>query len=315
VLRWTKLIDVMHLSTTQLSNHLKQGVAQLYVLHGASPLLIMEAADAIRMAAKMAGYTERTLLQLDAKSDWGALSAAAGTFSLFGDLRVLDIRIPTGKPGKLGADALIALANYLPESTVTLITLPQLDREQFKSTWFNALSAVAVVVEAYAVELERLPAWLIERAKLNGLQLSLEAAQWIAQQTEGNLLAAQQELLKLSLLCPAGHVSLAAVQDAVLDVARYDIQQFFQALQLGDAVRALKILDNLESEKEALPLVVWQASEYLRMLAKDAARLKGDAVNLANAAYQLACIDREFKGVAIGDGWARMRFFIALVCK
>ncbi|MEY3997122.1 MAG: hypothetical protein RL344_1465 [Pseudomonadota bacterium] len=303
----------IQLSTTQLPHHLKKGVSALYVLHGAAPLLVMEAADAIRLAAKTVGYTERTLLQFDAKSDWGDLSLAAGTLSLFGDLRVLDIRIPTGKPGKIGAQALISLANYLPESTVTLIILPQLEREQFKSAWFNALTAAGVVVEGNSISLDQLPNWLIQRALLNGLQLSSEAAQWIALQTEGNLLAAQQELLKLSLLCPAGIIDLATVRDAVLDVARYDMQQFSQALQVGDGIRALKILDSLESEKEALPLIIWQTSEVLRMLIKNSAQTKLSLDNIANAAYQLAHIDQEFKGVAIGDGWARLRFFISLI--
>lgn len=303
----------IHISATQLPHHLKKGVSALYVLHGAAPLLIMEAADAIRLAAKTVGYTERTLLQFDAKSDWSGLSLAAGTLSLFGDLRVLDIRIPTGKPGKMGAQALISLASHLPESTVTLIVLPQLEREQFKSAWFNALTAAGVVVEGNSISLDQLPNWLIQRALLNGLQLSSEAAQWIALQTEGNLLAAQQELLKLSLLCPAGVVDLATVRDAVLDVARYDMQQFSQALQSGDGVRALKILDSLESEKEALPLIIWQASEVLRMAIKGSIRTQLSFENIANAAYQLACIDREFKGIAIGDGWTRLRFFISLI--
>ncbi|MEN9912042.1 MAG: polymerase delta subunit [Pseudomonadota bacterium] len=303
----------IHISATQLPHHLKKGMSALYVLHGAAPLLTMEAADAIRLAAKAAGYTERTLLQFDAKSDWSGLSLAAGTLSLFGDLRVLDIRIPTGKPGKVGAQTLISLANHLPESTVTLIILPQLEREQFKSAWFNALSTVGVVVESNSISLDQLPNWLIQRALLNGLRLSLDAAQWIALQTEGNLLAAQQELLKLSLLCPAGVVDLATVRDAVLDVARYDMQQFSQALQGGDGIRALRILDSLESEKEALPLIIWQASEVLRMVIKGSIRTQLSFENIANAAYQLACIDREFKGIAIGDGWTRLRFFISLI--
>ncbi len=303
----------IHISATQLPYHLKKGVSALYILHGAAPLLIMEAADAIRLAAKAAGYTERTLLHFDAKSDWSGLSLAVGTLSLFGDLRVLDIRIPTGKPGKIGGQTLISLANRLPDSTVTLIILPQLEREQFKSAWFNALSAVGVVVEGNGISLDQLPNWLIQRALLNSLQLSSEAAQWIAVQTEGNLLAAQQELLKLSLLCPAGVVNLATVRDAVLDVARYDIQQFSQALQGGDGVRALKILDSLESEKEALPLIIWQASEVLRMIAKGSIRTKLSLDNIANASCQLAYIDKEFKGVAMGDGWTRLRFFISLI--
>jgi DNA polymerase III subunit delta len=303
----------MHLSASQLPAQLNKGLAPLYVLHGAAPLLVLEASDAIRAATKAAGYTDRTLLQLNAQSDWGALLEAAGTMSLFGDLRVLDVRIPTGKPGKQGADALIRLATHLPEDTVTVVVLPQLERDQLKSSWFSTLSAAAVVVEGRNVPLEQLPAWLIQRAALQHLVLSQEAAQWLAVKTEGNLLAAQQELLKLALLCPAGDVCLDAVQEAVLDVARYDIQQFSQALLVGDAVRALKILDGLAAEKEALPLIVWQASEVLRMVARGSARARLNADDLARSGQQLALVDQQFKGVALGDAWASLRVFARLM--
>jgi DNA polymerase-3 subunit delta len=301
------------LSSAQLPAQLKKGLAPLYVLHGAAPLLVMESADAIRSTAKAAGYSERTLLQFEAKSDWSALAEAAGTLSLFGDLRILDIRIPTGKPGKQGADALIRLAKHLPEDTVTLITLPQLERDQFKAAWFNALTAAGVLVEGRAVPLDQLPAWLTQRAKLSNLQLSPDAANWIAAKTEGNLLAAQQELLKLALLCPAGTVDLAAAQEAVLDVARYDMQQFSAALQTGDAIRAIKILDGLEAEKEALPLILWQASDVLRMAARGSTRARLSVAAIARFAELLATADQQFKGVVSGDAWASLRVCAGLM--
>ncbi len=297
----------MQLSSAQLPAHLAKGLAPLYVLHGAEPLLVIEAGDAIRAAAKAAGYSERTLLQFEARSDWSQLAAAAGTMSLFGDLRVLDIRIPTGKPGKQGAEALQKLAAHLPEDTVTLITLPQLERDQFKAAWFNALLAAGVLVEGRAVALEQLPAWLTQRGAQQGITLSREAAQFIAQKVEGNLLAGQQELLKLALLCPQGEVSLAAAQDAVLDVARYNMQQFAQALQAGDAVRAVKVLDGLQAEDEALPMILWQASEVLRMAARGGTRAALSNAQIAAFGQQLALLDRQFKGVATGNAWASLR--------
>jgi DNA polymerase III subunit delta len=297
----------MQLSSAQLPAHLNKGLAPLYLLHGAEPLLVIEAGDAIRKAAKAAGYTERTLLQLEARSDWGQLAEAAGTMSLFGDLRILDIRLPTGKPGKQGADALQKLAANLPEDTVTVVTLPQLEREQFKTAWFNALLAAAVVVEGRAVPLEQLPAWLKQRAAPQGLNLSNEAAQFIAQKTEGNLLAAMQELLKLALLCPQGQVSLADAQDAVLDVSRFNIQQLSQALLTGDSVRALKVLDGLEAEDEALPLILWQAADALRTAARGGTRATLSHIQLVGLGEQLALLDRQFKGVASGNPWASLR--------
>jgi DNA polymerase-3 subunit delta len=227
--------------------------------------------------------------------------------SLFGDLRVLDIRLPTGKPGKQGAEALQKLAANLPEDTVTLITLPQLERDQFKAAWFNALVAASVLVEGRAVPLEQLPTWLSNRAALQGLKLSKDAAQVIAQKTEGNLLAAQQELLKLALLCPEGDVNLDAAQDAVLDVARYNIQQFSQALLAGDAVRAVKVLDGLQAEDEALPIILWQASDVLRTAARGGTRARLSDAQLAQLGSQLALLDGQFKGVATGNAWASLR--------
>lgn len=303
----------MQISTAQLPAQLAKGLAPLYLLHGAEPLLVIEAADAIRAAAKHAGYTERSLLQFEARSDWSQLTAAASTISLFGDLRVLDIRIPTGKPGKQGAEALQKLALHLPEDTVTLITLPQLERDQLKAAWFNALMAAGVLVEGRAVPIEQLPTWLSTRASQHGLTLSKPAAQFIAQKVEGNLLAAQQELLKLALLCPQGNVSLEAAQDAVLDVARYNIAQFTQALLAGDATRASRVLDGLLAEDEALPIIVWQTSEALRTAARGGSRAALNASQLAEFGHLLALIDRQFKGVATGNAWTSLRQCVGLL--
>ncbi len=303
----------MQLSTAQLPAQLAKGLAPLYVLHGSEPLLVIEAGDAIRAAARTAGYSERTLLQFEARSDWSQLAAAAGTMSLFGDLRVLDIRLPTGKPGKQGAEALQKLAAHLPEDTVTIITLPQLERDQFKAAWFNALLAAGVLVEGRGVPIEQLPAWLSQRGAQHGIKLSREAAQFIAQKVEGNLLAGQQELLKLALLCPQGEVSLEAAQDAVLDVARYNIAQFSQALLAGDAVRAIKVLDGLQAEDEALPMILWQASEALRTAARGGTRAALSSAQIAQFAHQLALLDRQFKGVATGNAWASLGQCAALL--
>jgi DNA polymerase III subunit delta len=169
------------------------------------------------------------------------------------------------------------------------------------------------VVEGRAVTLEQLPAWLTQRAAAQGLRLASDAATWIAAKTEGNLLAAQQELLKLTLLCPEGDVSLAAAQDAVLDVARYDIAQLSSVLQAGDAVRALKILDGLQAEKEALPLIVWQVADVLRMASRGSTRARLDAAAIAQLAAQLAVLDRQFKGMASGDAWASLRVCVLLL--
>lgn len=310
----------MQLSTAQLPSQLSKGLAPLYVLHGAEPLLVIEAGDAIRAAAKAGGYSERTLLQLDARSDWGQLAEAAGSLSLFGDLRVLDIRIPGGKTGKQGAEALIRFVKNLPEDTVSIVTLPALDRDQFKAAWFNALSAAAVMVEGRAVEMSVLPAWLQDRAKKLNLVLDKEAALYIAQKVEGNLLAAFQELQKLALLCPTGQVSLLAAQEAVMDVARLNTQQLIAAMSAGRAVQALRAVDSIkdqitgENKGSALIPLLWPLAELLK--SADNARLTQQLSEgaLAEFARLNALIDRQAKGVAAGDPWDSLLKIIQLTC-
>jgi DNA polymerase III subunit delta len=310
----------MQLSTAQLPSQLSKGLAPLYVLHGAEPLLIIEAGDAIRAAAKAKGYSERTLLQFEARSDWGQLAEAAGTLSLFGDLRVLDIRIPGGKTGKSGAEALIRFAKHLPEDTVSIVSLPALERDQFKAAWFNALSAAAVMVEGRAIEMPSLPAWLQDRAKKLNLVLAEDASKYIAQKVEGNLLAAFQELQKLVLLCPAGQVSLADAQEAVMDVARLNMQQLIAGMSAGRAVQALRAADSIkdqitgENKNSALIALLWPLAELLK--SADSARLtkRFNQDELAQFARLNALIDRQAKGVAVGDPWDSLLKIIRLTC-
>ncbi len=310
----------MQISTAQLPIQLGKGLAPLYLLHGAEPLLVIEAGDAIRAAAKAKGYSERTLLQFDSRADWGQLAEAAGTLSLFGDLRVLDIRIPSGKPGKQGGDALIKFASRLPEDTVSIVTLPELESAQFKTAWFNALSAAAMMVEGRAIGLSALPVWLQERAKSLRLNLAQDAAQFIAQKVEGNLMAAHQELEKLALLCPDGIVSLSAAQDAVLDVARLNTQQLIAAMSAGRAAQALRAADSVkdqiagENKSGILIPLLWPLAELLKSAdsGRLAKRLSED--ELTQFAHLNALIDRQAKGVAAGDPWDSLLRIIQITC-
>ena len=305
----------MAITTTQLPAYLAKGLAPLYVLYGAAPLLVIEAADAIRAAARAAGYTERTLLQFEARSDWSELAAQANAQSLFGDLRVLDIRIPGGKPGKQGGDALAKFAANLPTDTVSIVTLPELDFTQMKSAWFNSLIAAGVMVEGRGIERAQLPKWLQQRAASMGLKLADDAAQWVADKVEGNLLAAQQELLKLSLLITDSNrqISLAAAQDAVLDVARYNIDQLSQSLLAGDAVRALRVLDGLRAEDEAMPLILFKLGDVLRQAARGGTRVRLNPDQISELGSVLALTDRQFKGVAAGAPWQSLNRVVGLL--
>jgi len=249
-----------------------QGLAALYLITGDDPLLTIEAADALRNAARQAGYTERTSLTMDARSDWSLLARASGSGSLFGDKQLLEISIPTGKPGKQGADALIALAaqhgGRQDADVVNIVSLPRLDRATRDSKWAHCLFDAATVLDLPNVDRPQLPAWIGQRLAKQNQQADNETLQWLADKVEGNLLAAHQEILKLGLLFEPGMLSLEQVSQAVLNVARYDVFGLRDAMLAGQSARVLRILDGLKAEGEALPLVLWAVGEEIRLLAR-----------------------------------------------
>lgn len=257
----------MSLRPDQLHSHLQKGIAPLYVLHGNEPLLVLEAADAIRAAARAQGFTERETFVVGQGFRWNELSAAAGNLSLFGDRKLIDLRIPTGKPGRDGGEALQRYVATLDSATVTLITLPEIDWATRKTAWFKALIEAGVTLELNAPEREQLPQWIAQRLSRQNQRAPEEALRFIAEHVEGNLLAAHQEILKLGLLHPEGELTLADVEQAVLNVARYDIDKLRQAILEGDPARCIRLLEGLEGEGTAPPLVLWALANEIRTLA------------------------------------------------
>lgn len=270
----------MQLKSDQLAGHLKQGLRPLYTLHGDEPLLAMEAADAIRAAARAAGHSEREVHTVaGAHFDWSSLLGAASAMSLFGDAKIVEIRIPSGKPGKDGSAALQRYCERLPEGVLTIVTLPRLDRQQSSSAWFAALEAVGVTLRLEPVERGALPQWLAQRLASQGQRVAAgEEGQrtlaFFADRVEGNLLAAQQELAKLGLLYPQGELAFEQVEAAVLNVARYDVRKLGEAVLAGQVPRVLRMLAGLRAEGEAAVLVHWHLTEDIRALkrCKDAMR-------------------------------------------
>ena len=246
-------------------------LAPLYTISGDEPLLVTEAMDALRAAARAAGYTERTTLVMDARSDWSAVTAATQTISLFGERRILELKIPTGKPGKTGADTLVRLAQQAcaggDTQTLMVVGLPRLDKTTRDSRWASAL-AQGVVVEVATLERSRLPAWIGARLARQNQRADDATLQWMADKVEGNLLAAHQEIQKLALLYPEGPLAAEDVERAVLNVARYDVFGLRDAMLAGDVTRTVRMLDGLRAEGEALPLVLWAVGEEIRLLAR-----------------------------------------------
>ncbi len=321
----------MLLKGEQLAAHLERELRPLYVLYGDEPLLVIEAADAIRARARQQGYSEREVLTVLPHFDWNQLLAAGGNLSLFGDKKLIDLRIPTGKPGKEGGAALQDWCRNLSPDNLLLITLPELDWREEKAVWFTTLVNAGVAIKLMAPPLAELPGWIAGRLRRQQQSADLESLKFIAERVEGNLLAAHQEIQKLGLLYPAGALSLAQIRDAVLNVARYDIDGLREALLAGDITRLSRTLDGLMHEGEAPPLVLWAMSEEIRtltlircgldrgrpleMLLKEA-RVWGPRVNpvkkalqrlstatLEAALQQAGRIDRLAKGIGQGNIW------------
>lgn len=240
-----------------------------YVISGDEILLHVEACDAIRAAALQQGYTERHRYVMDGRSDWSEVFEVCQALSLFGDKRLIDISIPTGKPGRNGGDALSRISQQLDQisDTVFLIQLPRLDRATRNSKWAKQLETTSRWIDIPSIDKKQLPQWLQQRIQQQKQRLNNEALYWLAEQVEGNLLAAHQEIQKMGLLYPEGELDLNQVQAAVLNVARYNVFDLRDAMLSGDAKRALTILHGLRGEGEALPLVLWAIGDEIRILA------------------------------------------------
>jgi len=269
----------MQIAASQLANHLQRGLKSLYLLHGDEPLLQQEALDSIRLHAKGLGYTERTSHTVaGAHFDWSEVLAAGGSLSLFADKQIVEIRIPSGKPGKDGSAALQQLAQQSQgnEDTLTLVLLPRLDKLTKATAWFMALENAGVTLQVEPVDRQALPAWIAQRLAVQGQKVQAgeegqRTLQFFADRVEGNLLAAHQEIQKLGLLFPpdasnAGVLTWEQVESAVLNVARYDVFKLSEAVLAGQSVRVQRMLEGLQAEGEAEVLVHYTLAEDIRAL-------------------------------------------------
>ena len=258
----------MRISTEQLQQHLARELKPLYTIFGDETLLSLEASDRIRARAREAGYSERHVLTVDSGFKWSELAFAGNSQSLFAAQRVLELRIPTGKPGAEGAEALARYCEGTPPDTLTLICLPGVDWRAQKSGWFEALERAGVLVEAKPVLRKALPEWIAGRLRAQGQDADRETLDFIADRVEGNLLAAHQEVQKLALLFPAGTIAFDQAREAVLDVARYDVFNLGEAVLGGDVLHLARMLDGLRGEGVAPPLVLWAIAEEVRAIGR-----------------------------------------------
>jgi DNA polymerase III subunit delta len=327
---------------TQLNKNLGKNLAPLYVLVGDEPLALSECLDAIRQAARKAGADERTSFLVERYFNWQSISQYAQALSLFSSLRILEISIPSGKPGIDGAKALTELASNLIADTTTIIILPSLERDAKNSAWFSQLQNAAVVVELNEIAPNQLPNWLAARLAQQNQSADTASLAFIAHQVEGNLLAAYQEIQKLALLYPTGEISAEHIREAVLNVSRYDALQLGEAVLAGDTARTARILQGLQDEGEnpvaVMNPLMWVLRPLVRIKKAEAkgeniinamTSIYGERQNLVKraigrlslrqleAALQKLCdIDKTAKGVMQGDAWlelSRLCFGLAKV--
>lgn len=334
----------MQLAQSQLASHLKQGLQPLYVLLGDEPLAQRESLDALRAAAREQGFDERTGLTVERNFNWQQIQNFGQSISLFASRRLLEITIPSGKPGVDGGKAIQALASTAIPDTSVILILPALDRETKNSAWFTALEKQAVIIALNEVNIASLPKWIAERLAKQGQRTGAQTLDFLAHQVEGNLLAADQEVQKLGLLYPQGELSDEQVRESVLNVSRYDAFQLGEAVLTGDTARTVRILQGLQDEGEQAVAVmgplIWVLRPLLRIKqaeirgenisnAMSAARIYGERQSLVKRALsrfslrqleaalqKLADIDQTAKGVMQGDAWleiSRLCFGLAKI--
>ena len=334
----------MQISANALVKQLSNAPSPVVVIVGDEPLAKAECLDSVRQYARKLGAEERTSLLVERQFNWQSVSQFNQHLSLFSSHRILEIHIPSGKPGVDGAKVLAELAQQPIADTTTIITLPSLERDSKNSAWYATLLAHALVVELREINIAQLPAWIQQRLALQQQTTDEASLMFMAQQVEGNMLAAHQEIQKLALLYPAGNLSAAQIKEAVFNVARFDAFQLGEAMLQGDSDRTVRILQGLQEEGEQAVAVmnplIWLIRPLLRVKQAEAtgeniqsamsnARIFGDRQTLIRQAAQrlsmrqleaalqkLSEIDRMAKGVMQGDAWleiSRLCFGLARI--
>jgi DNA polymerase III subunit delta len=322
----------MRINTDQVANTLKKGLSPVWLIAGDEVLLTGEAADAVRARARSEGFTGRELFVTDRSFDWSELLASTRALSLFSERRIIEVRMPSPRPGKEGGAVLASLAADPGPDNLILVVTTRPEKDTWSSAWLKAIEKNGVFVQAWPVEIRRLPQWIAGRAAQHGLSFDRDAALLLAERVEGNLLAAHQEIEKLALLHAGGRIGADEVQAAVANSARYDVFQLGEAALEGDVPRALRILDGLRAEGAEPPLVLWALCRELRALAdarttpnrpaygaqaeRRATLLKSAVRRTAGQALEplftaAASVDRQIKGFAKGEPWTSLTGLVA----
>lgn len=324
----------MKLNTDSFSSHLQQQLLPVYLISGDEPLLTGEAADAVRARARAAGFTEREVHNIERAADWEAVRSSTASMSLFASRRIVEVRLPSGKAGVAGGKALVSVIESLDRDTLLLILTGRLDRDAQSAEWVRAVDAKGGWLAVWPVPPDRLVPWLKGRCKRLGLTADDDALELLAERTEGNLLAAHQELEKLRLLVTDGKITAKAVLGSVADSARFDVSGLTEALLEGDCARSLRILEGLRTEGTELPLVLWAVLKALRDLsaartgggegqarawqrqaaALEKARRRAPQLSFTRMTARAERADRMAKGRLSGNAWDELALLAAEMC-
>ncbi len=258
----------MRIRLPDLKQHLSKGLVPIYLVAGDEPLQTGEAADAVREAARKQGYTSRDIIDADRNFNWDELAVEASSLSLFAEQRVLDLRIPSGKPGTAGGKALVEYVERPADDTLLLITMPKLEQNQTSSKWLKAIDKAGAIIQIWPLTGTQLVSWIERRMRERGLNPGPGVTALLAERIEGNLLAAAQEIDKLLLLQGPGDVSTEQLLEAVADSARYDVFDLVDSALAGNRGRSLRILGGLRGEGTPAPVVLWALAREIRTLAE-----------------------------------------------
>lgn len=256
----------MRLHSNQLEHHLNQGLKSLYLVFGDEPFQILEATDSIRKCAKTHGYIEREVVFAEPDFDWRELQGACNNLSLFAQHRLIELRLPTGKPGAEGSETLVAFAKNPPADILLLVQAGKLDKKGINSAWVKAVDQAGVVIQVWPLSTSQTEAWIDRRLRERGMIPDKEIVRLLTARVEGNLLAANQEIDKLHLLYGEGPLDTAAILEAVADSARFNIFDLADAALAGEVERSVKILSGLRAEDVTTPLILWSLAEQVREL-------------------------------------------------
>lgn len=321
----------MQINFDQLPQHLQQGLAGFYLIHGDEPLLAMEAGDQIRSQARQEGFGERDVYHVEQGFDWHDVSFSSSNMSLFADKKIVEIRMPGGKAGTVGGKLLAEMAQQPPADTMLMVITGKLDAATRKSKWFRAVMHSGVCIQLWPVAANQLPRWINQRLQTHGLEASREAVQLLADRVEGNLLAADQEIQKLQLLVKGKTIQLEDVLEVVTDSARHDIFEFIDAALQQQVQKLSRMLGHIRAEGVQPPVVLWAMAREFRLLFlvadslatrrnpeqvldgqqvwKSRRQMLVQAGKRRQARYWGAClarcarIDRMIKGIADGNPW------------